>query len=202
MTTIATNAATTALKKLFDAQAQKAVELSGDEAGIKSLFPLLEQIDKVTEGEGWIPFVIVVQTPILTLATRMEKVVLNGKIGTSYLTDNRVDNLGDIPQGHYLAIDVEDGRAMWNIKPSMCLAQFKQTKRFGGTVFEGISVVTYEPKILQHHYIDLPGSRYGSVEVPCLCEDGGRPLLYAFWLRRADPCFGSLSCRRRLSLGV
>lgn len=200
MTTISPNTAAAALKKLFDAQAEQTVQLSGDEAGIKALFPLLERIGKVTGGEGRIPFVIVVQNPTLTLAERMGKVVLDKQAGASYLTDNRVTNLDDIPQGHYLAVDVEDGRAMRNTKPSACLQQFKKAKRFGGTVIEGISVVTYQPEILRHHCIDLPGSRYGSARVPCLYV-GGRPRLNANWFGNAYPNYGALSCGSRLALG-
>ena len=70
MTTITTNTASTALKQLFDRQAAQAVSLSDDEAGITALFPLIEKIGKVTEGEGSIPFVIVVQKPELTLSGR------------------------------------------------------------------------------------------------------------------------------------
>jgi|GEM_PF-3705182 len=201
MTTIAVNTASAALKKLFDAQAAQAITLSGDEAGIKALYPLLEKIEKVTEGEGRISFVIVAQGPNLTLSMRMEKVVLDDKTGASYLADNRVTNLDDIPQGHYLAVDVEDGRIMRNTKPRVCLAQFKRDKRFGGTVSEGISTVTYEPEILRHHYVDLPGSLCGSDYVPCLYVFG-RPKLFALWRDLANPRFGSLSCGGRLGLGT
>ena len=201
MTTITTNTASAALKKLFDAQAAQAIALSGDEAGIKALFPLLERIGKVTGGEGRIPFVIVAQGPNLTLSVRMENLVLDDKTGVSYLTDSRVTNLDNIPQGHYLALDVEDGRKMLNTKPSVCLAQFKRDKRYGGTVNEGISTVTYEPEILRHHYVDLPGSRCDSDGVPYLNE-GGRPGLLARWFGDAYPFYGSLSCGSRLGLGA
>lgn len=200
MTTIAPNTASAALKKLFDAQMAQAIELSGDEAGIKALFPLLERIGKVTEGKGRIPFVIVAQTPELTLAVRMEKVVLDGNVGASYLAENRVTNLDTIPQGHYLAVDVEDGRIMRNTKPSVALAQFKREKRFGGTVNEGISTVTYDPEVLRHHFIDLPGSRCGSGDVPYL-DVLGRPEFDAHWDDDASPNYGSLSCGGRLALG-
>lgn len=200
MTTISPNTAAAALKRLFDEQAARAIELSGDEAGIKALFPLLEKIGKVTEGEGRTPFVIVAQTPELTFALRMGKVVLDGNTGVSHIPDSRVANLDTVPQGHYLAIDVEDGRAMRNMKPSACLAWFKWGKRFGGTVTEGISTVTYEPDILRHHLIDLPGSRCGSDNVPYLVVSR-RPGLDARWGDDARPLSGSLSCGVRLALG-
>ncbi len=201
MTTIAPNTAA-ALKQLFDRQVA-ALHTAGlaTEAELTALYPLLEKIGKVTEGNGRIPFVIVVQNQTLTLSERMEKVTLDGNVGASYLADNQVTNLDNIPQGHYLAIDVEDGRKMRNTKPSVCLAQFKRDGRHGGTVNEGISVVTYEPEILRHHYIDLPGSRCGGDVVPCLVVDV-RPGLYAIWGGDALPLYGSLSCGSRLGLGA
>jgi len=201
MTTIAPNTASAALKHLFDWQAEQAITLSGDEAGIKALYPLLEQIGKVTEGEGRIPFVIVAQSPHITLSMRMEKVVLDGNTGASYLADNRVTNLYTIPEGHYLMVDVEDGRAMRNTKPSVALAHFKRGKRFGGTVSEGISMVTYEPEILRYHCTDLPGSRHDSDDVPFLGASD-EPELIVRWFVDADPYFGSLSCGSRLGLGT
>lgn len=201
MTTIAPNTAAAALKKLFDAQAAQAIQLSGDGAGIKALFPLLKRIGKVTEGEGRIPFVIIVQNPTLTLAERMAKVVLDGNRGVSHLADNCVTDLDDIPQGHYFAVDVEDGRAMLSTKPSVCLRKFKKAKRFGGTVNEGISAVMYQPDILRHHQFDFPGSLCDSGGVPYLLVYDDRPKLYAGWHDDAYPHYGSLSCGSRLGLG-
>ncbi|MDP2593545.1 MAG: DUF5701 family protein [bacterium] len=199
MATIAVNTAAAALKQLFDRQAEQVIELSGDEAGIKALYPLLEKIGKVTEGEGRISFVIILQKPELTFQARMEKVALYGKTGASYLADNLVTNLDDIPQGHYLAVDVEDGRAMLDKNPSVCLKRFRRARRFGGTLAEGISAVTYEPWVLRHHFIDFPGSRFGSDFVPCLAVYD-RPKLNARWKGNARPHYGSLSCGSRLAI--
>jgi hypothetical protein len=203
MTTIAPNTASAVLKRLFDRQVAVLTTAGlAPEAELTALFPLLEKIGKVTEGEGRIPFVIVPQKPELTLAVRMEKVVLGGNAGASYLTDNRVTNLDNIPKGYYLAVDVEDGRGIRNTKPSVALAQFKRENRFGGTVAEGISVVTYNPGILRHHYIDLPGSHCGGGIVPYLGEGGAGPKLDAIWDAGAHPDYGALSCGGRLGLGA
>jgi hypothetical protein len=199
MATIAVNTAPATLKQLFDRQvATFAAAGLASEAELTALFPLLEQIGTVTEGEGRIPFIIVPQGPALTFRECMAKVVLDGKTGLCILpTDSHVTNLDQIPLGHYLAVDVEDGRAMLNTKPSACLARFKTDNRFGGTVNEGISVVTYEPKILQHHGLDLPGSCYDGYLIPCLCIDC-ELYLGAHIDGALRPTLGSLSCGGRL----
>lgn len=198
MTTIAPNTATTTLKKLFDAQVAALAGLAPEDELI-ALYPLLKKIDKVTEGEGRIPFVIVPQTPTLTFAERMTKVVLGGKTGASYLDDNRVTNLDPIPQGHYLAVDIEDGRAMLETSPNVCLLRFRHDNRFGGTTIEGISLVTCHPEILQHHSIDLPGSHCAVTDVPYLSDNVG-PKLGDGWIGHVNMDFGSLSCGSRLGL--
>ena len=90
---------------------------------------------------------------------------------------------------------------MRNTKPSVALAHFKRGKRFGGTVSEGISMVTYEPEILRYHCTDLPGSRHDSDDVPFLGASD-EPELIVRWFVDADPYFGSLSCGSRLGLGT
>ena len=202
MATIAPNTASAALKQLFDRQVEIIVSAGlAFETELTRLFPLLEKIGKVTEGEGRIPFVIVIQNPTLTLTGRMAKVLLDGKSGTSYLADNCVTNLDNLPGAHYLAVDVEDGRAMRGIKPSVCLTEFKRAKRLGGTVNVGICTVMFEPEILRNHFIDLPGSHRERDNIPFLYICNG-PKLDARWKGLADRRFSSLSCGSRLALGA
>lgn len=161
------------------------------------LIPLLDQIKETEETEGKFPFIIVPQNPKLTLAWRMAKVALKGKTGVYYLSDSRMTNLDNIPKGHYLMVDVEDGRATINIKPSV----YRRSKgrRFGGTAVEGITMVTYKPEILRHHYLELVGSSYGEC-FPCLFINGDQPWFSAVYGDNASPSYGSLSCGRRLGL--
>lgn len=205
MATISPNTASAALKALFDRQMEMAVKLAGDETGIKALFPLLEQIGQVTEGEGRIPFAIIPQNPNLTLPKRMIKVVFNDRYSgscTRGLDYPRIIDLDVLPRGHYLAVDIEDGQATQNIKPSVCLAQFKQDNRLGGTAVEGITVVTYDAEILRRHYINLTGSCRRSEWFTILFLDDGTPMLGLSFGNNAHPHSGSLSCGRRLGLGA
>jgi len=203
MPTIALNTASATLKKSFEAQVE-ALSATGlaSEPELSALFPLLEKVGKVTNGEGRIPFVIVVQKPGLTPSERMGKVWLHGKKGASNIGNGRVTNLDNIPQGHYLALDVEDGRAARKTKPSVCLEQFMRDKRSGGTVAEGISLITYDPEILFDHEIDLPGSRYAGDFVPFLHIFACMPELDAHCFNIACSDSGSLSCAGRLGLGT
>jgi hypothetical protein len=200
MTTIASNMASVGLKQLFERQVEAAVKLCGDRKGIEALFPLLERIGKVAEGEGKIPFVIVPWGPTLTSTTRMAQVVLDEKTGLSYLTDGLITDLDSIPQRHYLAVGI-DYLGTKGKRPSDCLAQFRREGRFGGTVNEGVSAITYDPCILEKTFLDLPGSRYDSVGIPDLCVNV-RPRLFAGWVGNAFPLYGSLSVRERLRLGI
>lgn len=201
MTTITTNTAPSHLKQLFDVWLELwKPDVPEDE--LKRLFPLLENIGKTTEGEGRLPFAVIARTPALTLARRMEKVVLGGNTGRSYISDNRVSHLDVIPEGHYLMWDIEDGRAMRNIKPSVATEQLRCDKRFGGTTEEGPAVAMKDSLVLRHHYMDLVGSRYDSDGLPCLCELGVRPELFAVRDDGALPRSGSLSCGGRLGLGA
>ena len=43
----------------------------------------------------------------------------------------------------------------------------------GGTVYDGLALFIQNPDILKSHYLDLPGSQYGSDRAPCLREGGG-----------------------------
>lgn len=69
----------------------------------------------------------------------------------------------------------------------------------GGTVFDGLALLAQNPGILKHHYLDLPGSQYGSGGVPCLVGWGGGPGLDGCdWVGFAGPGFGSVVAGRNV----
>lgn len=165
---------------------------------LEPLRPLLAKLPAPTWTDGRIPFVIVPETS-LGLNERMSKVILDGKTGKNWLDASKITNISTAPAGPYLAVDVEDGRAMQNQAPRDCQTQFEEQGRLGLTVDEGMALLTYAPETLKHHYLDLPGSRYDG-HVPYLYVVGVRPWLYAFWRDDAVPCYGSASCGSRLGL--
>lgn len=145
---------------------------------------------------------IVIPERIVSIPKQMSMVKLNGQTG---YTDTHF-NLGalrqadgvETPNAPYLIRDVENGAAMRNISPDNCVKQFKKRGRFGLVTEEGIAVVARKPEALNNHYIDLPGSRYGSGGVPCLWLVGGRPWLNCNVAGAADLKWGSASCGSRI----
>lgn len=143
---------------------------------------------------------IVIPERLVSIPKQMSMVKLNGKTGYTYL------NLGvltqadgvETPNAPYLIRDVENGAAMRNTSPDNCVKQFKKQGRFGLTTEEGIAIVIHKPETLSDHYIDLPGSRYGSDDVPSLWLYDGRPGLGCGWADGARSWWGSASCGSRI----
>ena len=185
------------LKKEFDRQMALGAKQI-DENQLKPLFKLLKHIDAVHVGEGWLPFVIVLQGTI-PLTVRMTNVVLKGKSGENHFTDALVTDLEETSPRPYLIVDVEDGRAKvcgFSLRAKYELAE--QGRRVC-TVIEGISTVTYNPEILESHFIDLPGSRYKQTILPYLYRQAEtkQPGLGENLYDGANPFCGTMSCRAR-----
>lgn len=66
----------------------------------------------------------------------------------------------------------------------------------GATEFDGVALFIKNPKVLQHHSIDLPGTSVGSDGAAYLSLWLVGPGLYAFHVGLAGPFFGSASCGR------
>lgn len=94
------------------------------------------------------------------------------------------------PQAPYAAW-LEDGGNNLNKKPENVKENLK-TDELGGTELEGIALYISNPKILEHHYLDLPGTTDGSGYSACLRLWGGRPKLHCRWTDNAPPRFGSV----------
>ncbi|QQG43257.1 MAG: hypothetical protein HYW45_03580 [Candidatus Daviesbacteria bacterium] len=68
----------------------------------------------------------------------------------------------------------------------------------GGTVFDGLALLAQDPDILKNHYLDLPGSQYGSGGVPFLGGWGARPGLRYFRDDSVGPKGGSVVAGRNI----
>ena len=96
-----------------------------------------------------------------------------------------------------LLIGVEDGRGHLNTKSSVAQSDITATGRFGYSLWTGYIHAVVYTEVLNHHYMDLVRSRYGSDGVPFLCLSDGAPALYADWLdyvlsKWGAPSFGSV----------
>ena len=91
--------------------------------------------------------------------------------------------------------DVEDGSEMLGKSPNECEEKFKKEKRRGLNIYEGLALLRHNPKVLEHHYIDLSGSRYVKFgdRVPALYLSGGVPSLSNGWAGHSYPHYGSAS---------
>jgi len=146
------------------------------------------------------PFLIIPDVR-MSLDELMSRVVLGEKKGRNYLNETAVENAATVPKGHYLVLNIEDGRRMLKTSPDRAVEIFSQEGRSAYVCREGIFHVMYFPETLRNHYMDLSGSHYGVRYVPSLYLGGGQPLLYYFWSGFATPEWGSPSCGSRQGLG-
>ncbi len=62
----------------------------------------------------------------------------------------------------------------------------------GGTIFDGIALYLKDPKILEHHFLDLPGSQVDSDYAPYLYRWNGQSGLHPYFVDDRDPHDGSV----------
>ncbi|MBI5138225.1 MAG: hypothetical protein HZA95_00280 [Candidatus Vogelbacteria bacterium] len=164
---------------------------------LKRHLDMIDALHPVRVPGHW-PFVLVLKTA-MSLNAQMSLVVVNNQSGQNRLDCAEVTTTEVIPAGHYLAVDVWDGRDNKNVGISDILAKFKTSERHPGVVEEGLSVVEYDPETLLAVWMDLPGSRCGDGwPYLNLWHDG--PRLGACASGRANPICGAVSCGRRLGL--
>lgn len=98
---------------------------------------------------------------------------VDNKKGRNYLN---VGDLADdikVPDGPYLMVDIEDGKARLNTKPSVSKASILVAGRSPYTTWRGIVHAVVFPEVFQSHNMDLVGSRYESKGVPGLYLSDG-----------------------------
>ncbi|MDO8664835.1 MAG: DUF5701 family protein [Candidatus Liptonbacteria bacterium] len=119
---------------------------------------------------------------------------VDGKRGLNYLDPGHLTEEIKVPDGPYLMVDIEDGRARLNTKPSVSSANIANENRSPYTTWRGIVHAVVFPEVFQGHNIDLVGSRYESEGVPYLFLNGRRPELHVCWCDDAHPEWGAPSC--------
>jgi hypothetical protein len=189
---------------------------------------LAENAKDTRKGESHIPILIVIPNAIVPLSYQLERVregindiQLEHTIKPEWFENAKGVSTPDKP---YLLLDVETGYTMKNITPKKCVKTFNDEGRLALTVDEGIALIFHYPKVLQSHWVDLPGSvlihKFVGEDVmkrgmlsslpPAFAKATFVPTLnfkYYNYLRlyyiyevTETPYSGSASCAKRLSL--
>jgi hypothetical protein len=112
--------------------------------------------------ENRIPLLIVVPHNIVPLSYQLDSLrkIINEKQFEYIIKPEWFENAKGVstPDKPYLLLDVETGYAMKNITPKKCVETFNSEGRFALTIDEGLALITHFPKVLESHWIDLPGS--------------------------------------------
>lgn len=114
--------------------------------------------------------------------------ILGGLIKTD-LNKNLLENY-TTPEAPYAAW-LEDGRNNINKKPKDIRKNLKDDE-IAGTELDGITLYISNPKILEDHFLDLPGTAFGFAGSACLGLRDGRPDMSYRWVDDALPEFGSV----------
>ena len=194
------------LEGQFEDQVQRFVDLGfpkaagiSEEAFRSRLEPLREKLEELVGREfpaGHIPFIVVPREKLLALEKEIPLMEVYGKKGftTLNLSELKTADGVEIPESlAYLALDVENGKAMLGRIPDEAVKQFKKEGRSPLTAEEGVAIILQHPEILKDHYMDLPGSRHDDGKVASLWLSGGEPKLRWSWAGYSG-AWGSASC--------
>lgn len=123
---------------------------------------LVENDKDIKIEENYIPILIVIPNTIVPLSYQLEKLRENiNDIQLEHIIKPEwFENASGVstPDKPYLLIDVETGYTMKNTTPKNCVKIFNDQGRFALTVDEGIALISHFPKVLESHWVDLPGS--------------------------------------------
>lgn len=136
---------------------------------------------------------------LLDISTQMSLIEVGGKKGKNYLDLTIHKDLIEIPDRIHWIYEVEDGSRFAISDPLTSPEKeekiLKKEKRTPFATVHGIALIRRFPEILNHHYLDLPGSRCKSSEVPCLRLSYGEPILNAYYADYAISHYGVPSFR-------
>jgi hypothetical protein len=161
-------------EKLFNEQLERIIArkfhtiagLSQADFQARYLEPLWQLLRKHPVETGLrdhhLPFLLVVPHNLVPLSYQLECIrkELNQKQFDYIIKPEWFKNASGVltPSEPYLILAVETGQAMINIAPAKCVEKFTQEGRAALTLDEGLALVTHFPKVLESHWLDLPGS--------------------------------------------
>lgn len=187
------------LEEEWQRQAEKLARLFAQELGFKTLdeymvtLPKFEPQPKEYRGR--------LDTPVI-VETRISPARQCQLAGIRYFLDGLDKNDWNGDPGRYRSPEapyatwLEDGRNNLGEKPEDVRKKLKDDERCG-TELDGIALCISNPKILEHHFLDLPGTSVGSDHAAYLPLWFGRLRLNCRFVDDADPRFGSVVCGRQ-----
>lgn len=181
---------------------------------LQMIQPLKAQVEKLEFPEpdlakGYLPFVIVVKSELVSTNQAMSVVSKDGKNGISKLfphepSDFQVIDEVEVPDSHlYLLIDIDRGKENINLPPSEAMSLIVAKKRSPLTIDEGVAIVTQYPEFLiKNNCFSLLASRHqGDQRVPAIWINGNKnPNLGWCWNGNPHTWLGSASCKERVGI--
>ena len=189
------------LIKLFTGQ-MKTLRLRGCSRDIIKVFrdKLDEVLNKAAEMEipkGHIPFVPVIPYSFMDIPKLMAMVKKDGKIGYTYLNQEKIFDHLEIPGNLYFIYDVKDGKDMLDKSPEQAQKLVKKQKRFCLTVAEAIALCVHTNSSAGHYMYCL-GSYHNSLElVPGISLTISGPMLGCYKIETKNKGYGAPSCKMR-----
>jgi len=116
----------------------------------------------------------------LDLKGLMRLIIVNREPGENYLDPQHLTDVNPVPTGAHLLIDIEDGRKRLNTKHDLISENIQLEGRIAYSAWYGLIHGILFPYVLESpkgHNLDLFGSRYESMSVPCLSMGDKFPML-------------------------
>lgn len=183
-----------------------------NEAFLEQIEPLKDiakqlNLSEINIERGYLPFVIVVKSKLITAKTAMSRVVKDGIPGTTKLfprepQDFRIIREEEIPESNaYLLVGIDRGKENINLPPNEAMKLIRKANRYPLTIDEGIAIVTHYPDFLvKNNCFSLLASRHpDDKRVPAIWINSKKqPNLGWCWDGNPHTWLGSASCSKRI----
>lgn len=155
--------------------------------------------------DSHLPFVIVINSPLLSAEKALSLIDFKGKSGMEKMYPKKPEDFStiesvQIPQGlAYLLLDIDRGKESLNLTPANALKTIQAQNRSPLTITEGMAILIQNPEFLKtNNCFSLLASRCGDQRVPALWISEGRPKLGWCWDGNPHTWLGSASCGGRV----
>lgn len=181
-----------------------------EDAFVELFIPLKKQLSKIPlkeSADGYIPFVIVIKSELVTTEVAFSIVDFHGKSGFVNMTPvipgdfEPIETVTIPSSAAYLLVDIDRGASTLNIAPNKALEMIVANNRSPLTIDEGVAILTHFPDFLKkNNCFSLLGSRKDDKKVPAIWISGDRPRLGWCWEGNPHTWLGSASCGGRIGI--